>query len=83
MPLLTVPDGPEPLQYLIKHSHRLARQEELRRRCMAEIQEDILYAEAEEAYSALSTLLDENDYFFGARFNLAPVLANRKAPWIT
>lgn len=75
-----MPDGPEPLQYLIKHSHKLARQEELERRSMAEIQEDVLYAEAEEAYSALSTLLDENAYFFGTRYNLDIFLANRRRP---
>ena len=67
MPLLTMPNGPEPLQYLVKHSNILARREELERRCMADIKGDVLYAEAEDAYSAISTLLGEDNYFFGAR----------------
>jgi hypothetical protein len=68
MPLLTVPEGPEPLQYLVKHSNRLARREEIERRCMSDNRGDVLYAEAEDAYNAISTLLGEDTYFFGARY---------------
>ena len=67
-PLLTLPNGPEPLQYLVKHSNRLARRQELERRCVTDIKGDVLYAEAEDAYRAISTLLGDNNYFFGARY---------------
>ena len=63
-PLLSVPNGPEPFQFLVRHSHKKAREEELERRCLSEIRGDVIYAEAEEGYSALSTLLGEHKYFF-------------------
>jgi hypothetical protein len=66
-PLLSIPNGPEPFQFLVRHSHRKAREEELERRYLSEIREDVIYAEAEEGYSALSTLLGEHKYFFNER----------------
>jgi len=65
LPLLRVPRGPRPLQYQIAYSHQAARKQELERRIMSlEIREEVLYAEAEEGYAALSRLLGENTYFF-------------------
>jgi hypothetical protein len=75
LPLLSIPDGPEPLQYLVQHSHWTAKKEELERRCMSEIREDVLYAEAEEGYAALSTLLGGDRYFFNQKH--LPILDRR------
>ena len=67
VPLLSLPNGPEPLQYLAKRSHLAPRKEELQRRSLASPDEQVLYAEAEEGYAALSLLLGENTYFFNER----------------
>ena len=66
--LLAIPNGPEPLQYLVRHADRTARRDELERRCMGEIRGDVLYAEADEGYAALSTLLGNDRYFFNERY---------------
>ena len=67
LPLLPIPNGPEPLQVLVQHSLRKARKDEVERRCLSEIRGDVIYGEAEEGYSALSTLLGEHKYFFNER----------------
>jgi len=67
MPLLELPDGPQPLQYLVRYSHRAARKAELERRSLSDIRPEVLLAEAEEGYAALSTLLGESMYFFNER----------------
>lgn len=59
-----MPNGPEPLQFLVRHAYQKAAREELERRCIGEIRGDVLYAEAEEGYAALSTLLGGAEYFF-------------------
>jgi hypothetical protein len=64
LPLLSLPNGPEPLRFLVRHSHRKSRREELERRCLSEIRGDVIYAEAVEGYAALSTLLGQHKYFF-------------------
>jgi hypothetical protein len=69
LPLLSVPNGPEPLQYLVRYSHRTARKEELEKRSLSEIDGDVLLAEAEEGLAALSSLLGKNTYFFNERFD--------------
>ena len=63
-----MPDGPEPLQYLVRYSHRMTKKKELEKRCLLEIDGDQLYAEAEEGYAALSLLLGNDTYFFSERF---------------
>lgn len=72
LPLLSIPNGPEPLQYLVRYEQRKLQREELERRCMSEIREDVIYAEAEEAYAALSTLLGQDKYFFNQEYCLFP-----------
>jgi hypothetical protein len=69
-----VPDGPEPLQYLAKYSHRAVRREELEKRCLSEVDGDVLHAEAEEGYAALSVLLGDDIYFFSDRYALIRVI---------
>ena len=68
--LLPIPNGPEPLQYLVYHADWSARRDELQSRCMGEIRGDTLYAEADEAYAALSTLLGNDAYFFNERYSI-------------
>jgi hypothetical protein len=72
LPLLSIPSGPEPLQYLVRHARIKSQKEELERRCMSELREDLIYAEAEEGYAALSTLLGQDKYFFKQEYNLYP-----------
>ena len=72
VPLLSIPNGPEPLQYLVRHEHRKSQKEALERRCMSEIREDVIYTEAEEGYAALSTLLGQDKYFFNQEHCLFP-----------
>jgi hypothetical protein len=68
MPLLELPDGPQPLQYLVRYSHQAARKAELERRSLSDIRPDVLLAEAVEGYAALSTLLGDSMYFFNERY---------------
>lgn len=76
--LLSVPNGPEPLKYLVQYSHRKARKDELERRSISEIRGDVLYLEAEEAYGALSTLLGDNKFFFNEKclHSLTPLMVD-------
>jgi hypothetical protein len=67
VPLLSIPKGPEPLQYLSKRSHQAPRKEELQRRSLTSPSEQVIYAEAEEGYAALSLLLGGDTYFFNER----------------
>ena len=67
--LLPSPEGPEPLRYVARRLHRLARKDELERRTLSSINGSILYSEAREAYSALSTLLGCNTYFFNEPYH--------------
>lgn len=69
VPLLSIPNGPEPLQYLAKRSHQTPRKEELQRRSLTSPNRQTIYAEAEEGYAALSSLLGEDIYFFNERYN--------------
>lgn len=78
--LLPVPSGPEPLQYLVRHADQAARREELERRCMGDIRGDVLYAEAEEGYAALSILLGNDTYFFKERYSIRSVNVNDRRP---
>jgi hypothetical protein len=39
---------------------------------MSEIRQDVVYAEAEEGYAALSTLLGHDKYFFNHEYSLCP-----------
>jgi hypothetical protein len=66
--LLDIPEGPEPLRYLVLRGRQIARKEELERRFMGEIVQEIVYTEAEAAFTALSTLLGYDEYFFGERY---------------
>jgi hypothetical protein len=68
LPLLSVPSGPEPLQYIVRHSHQTAIKEELEKFFISEVDPEVLFSEAEGGYAALSTLLGEDMYFFNARF---------------
>ena len=68
LPLLSVPNGPEPLQYLVRYSHRKTQREDLERRYMSEIREEVIYTEAGEGYAALSTLLGQDKYFFNQEY---------------
>ena len=67
VPLLSIPNGPEPLQYLSKRAHQTPRKEELQRRFLTSPNSQTIYAEAEEGYAALSQLLGEDTYFFDER----------------
>jgi hypothetical protein len=66
--LIPSPEGPEPLQYVARRLHRLARKEELERRMLSPINGCLLYSEAQEAYAALSTLLGSDVYFFNESY---------------
>jgi hypothetical protein len=67
--LLDIPEGPEPLQYLVWQGRRTARREELEQRFMGDITPEVIYSEAEDAFAALSTLLRNDTYFFGERYH--------------
>jgi hypothetical protein len=73
--LIPSPEGPEPLQYVARRLHRLARKEELERRMLSPINGCLLYSEAREAYAALSTLLGSDAYFFNESYH-PPQLTN-------
>lgn len=69
VPLLSVPDGVSALQYLVRYSVRAGRKKELEKRCLKGIRQDIIYADAEDAFAALSTLLGTHTYFFNERYS--------------
>jgi hypothetical protein len=48
----------------------MVRRKELERQSMSDIRQDVIYAEADEGYSALSTLLGTNTYFFNEKLVL-------------
>lgn len=77
---MPIPSGPEPLQYMVRYADQTARREELERRCMGEIRGDVLYAEAEEGYAALSTLLGNDTYFFKERCFTRIINVNDRRP---
>ena len=65
--LLEIPEGPEALQYLVRHGRKTARREELEQRFIGEIPAEVIYSEAEVAFEALSILLGDDSYFFVKR----------------
>jgi hypothetical protein len=69
IPLLNVPEGLSPLQYLVRYSARAARKKELEKRCLKGIRQDVIYGDAEDAFAALSTLLGTDAYFFNERYH--------------
>jgi hypothetical protein len=69
VPLLSVPDGFSPLQYLARYSAQAGKKRELEKRCLKGIRQDIIYADAEDAFAALSTLLGTHTYFFNEQYH--------------
>jgi Glutathione S-transferase, C-terminal domain len=72
-----VPDGPESLQYILRHSNRTLRREELEKCCLTEVDGDVLHVEVEEGYAALSVLLGDDIYIFSDRCTLIQVTNRR------
>ena len=77
---LSIPDGPEPLQYIAKYAHKKARRDELERRHMGGNTESQLRNEAQVAYTALNGLLGESLLFFDARYSLFQAYLNCSSP---
>jgi hypothetical protein len=47
---------------------------------VSDVREEVLLAEAEEGYAALSTLLGASTYFFNERYSISCILVNYRHP---
>jgi hypothetical protein len=74
VPLLAIPEGLSPLQYIVQCSHRAVRKKELEKRFLSGIHQDVIYQDAQEAFAALSALLGNNIYFFDEQYDSLPYL---------